>query len=318
MRMRLSTRLLFLIHTTSGALFTVEDGVRPGLATGDPAQSISWSEGGPAFVLASAGAVRINFRAIYTYPPDAVLRPLDKGLGWHGTPCNVSAWALCTADVGHTLAQARPRMPERSEAPTADGWNDLSCAKSEGKVLVSLGVYDITACDILDEGLDLVYTPGMIYHRHNTLYLWKYWGLVFIAVVLVRSLSFNLKDLWQPQKARQKPTKKQWPALLACILALAIVLTDVDHYIVTSADQVFLWATIAYIGVYLVIHAIQMFWFETWNYPVYNVIIAAIQLIVSRFFSAAETPYNLVLFTVLAARGWSVTWLEGNVTTRNV
>jgi hypothetical protein len=121
------------------------------------------------------------------------MRDLDKGLGWHKVSCNVSAWALCASDVGQILPWTSPRMPERHEAVTADGWNDLGCSNSAGKVLVSLGLYDISACDVIDEGLDLLYTPGAVYHRHNTLQTWKYWLLVILAIILVRFLSYNIQ-----------------------------------------------------------------------------------------------------------------------------
>jgi hypothetical protein len=38
--------------------------------------------------------------------------------------------------------------------------------------------------------------------------------------------------------------------------------------------------------------------------PIYNVIVASLQLIACRFYAAAETPYNLVLIGILACRGW--------------
>jgi hypothetical protein len=287
----------------AGAIYTTKDGVRPGLATGDPAERIIWAEGGPAFVLASAGAVRINFRAIYAYPPDAILRPLDRGLGWHGVKCNTSAWALCSSDVGQALPLSAPRMPERSEAVTSDGWNRLACTQSAGKVLVSLGVYDISACDILDEGLDLVYAQGMLYHRRGSLDTWRYWGMVVLAVILVRCLSFNIRDLWDPET--DQPTKRQRTALLASFTAVILACYDGDPLIVTSADQIFFWATAAYILVYLAIHAYMRWGVELpRRYPVYNVMVATLQLIACKFYGSAETPYNLVLITILATRAW--------------
>ena len=276
-------------------LFSLQDTNRPGVAS--EGQILAWWEGGPAFALASSGAVRVNFRGVYTYPPSAIVRELDAGgLGWHGVQCNASAWALCSSDVGQVLPFSRPRMPERQESVTADGWNDLGCAKSDGKVLVSLGVYDISACDLFDEGLDLLYTPGKVYHRHDSLPPWKYWGLVVLAIVLVRFLSYNVQALWEPQAAERH---KQWPALLASVLVLVIVLLDTDCLFVTSADQVFFWATVAYILVYLALRIRTCH-----QRPVYNVIVATLQLIACRFYAAAETPYNLVLIGFLASRGW--------------
>ena len=303
---------LGLANPASPALFSLKDTARPGLSITEGGQQIAWWEGGPAFALASAGAVRVNFRAVYTYPPHSLLRDLNLS-DWHGLPCNASAWALCATDVGQAMPSISPRMPENSLAVVADGWKDLACSNSAGKLLVSLGVYDISACDILDEGLDLVYSQGMLYHRHNTLDIWEYWVLVALAIVLVRSLSHNIKRLWEPAA---QDTTQQWPALLAALTALVIVLVDGDSLFITSADQVFYWSTAVYILVYLAIHATYRWlwkYLPDWlalerqtglDYPVFNVIVATLQFIACRFYMAAETPYNLVLFTILACRGW--------------
>ena len=42
----------------------------------------------------------------------------------------------------------------------------------------------------------------------------------------------------------------------------------------------------------------------TSDMPVYNVLVASLQLVAGRFYSAAETPYNLVLIGILACRTW--------------
>ena len=302
---------LLLLHAAQPALVSLQDTARPGLAISQDTQMIAWWEGGPAFVLASAGAVRINFRAIYTYPPNALLRDLNRS-AWHGVRCNTSAWALCASDVGQAMPYARPRTPEDSQAVTADGWKDLACSNSKGKVLVSLGVYDISACDVFDEGIDLVYSQGMLFHRHNGLQTWEYWILVVLAIILVRCLSHNIRHLWEPQ-AQAKERTRQWPALLASFIALVIILIDGDSLFITSADQVFYWSTVSYILVYHAMHFTNRHlanclpsWLrqEDLHYPVYNVIVASLQFIACRFYTAAETPYNLVLITILAVRAW--------------
>jgi hypothetical protein len=286
-----------LIRTARGGLYSLED-ARPVLSSeGLP---LHWWDGGPAFTLASAGAVRLNFRGLYTYPPNALVRGEQElvAAGWHGVACNVSAWALCSAHVGHVLPFGRPRTPERLALVETDGWADLGCKNSLGKVLVSDGVYDLSACDVLDEGVDLLYTPGKLYHRHGELPLWKYWLCVGLAIVLVRSLSHNVHGLWG--EADPKP-RKQWPALAASLALVALAVLDWDGAYVTRADQVFFWGTIAYISAYLGMHARS----TPQLTPVFNVIVATLQLAAMRFYTAAETPYNLVLIAMLACRGWT-------------
>lgn len=309
MRWALAVLAILAPHTES-ALYSLQDSDRPGLASGD--KRMAWWGGGPAYVLASAGAVRLNFRGLFTYPPGSKVRSLDsRGMGWHGVQCNVSAWALCSSEVGHILPATKPRMPQTQESVSVDGWNDLGCSQSDGKVLVSTGVYDISACDVFDEGLDLLYSSGMIYHRHTSMPAWKYWALVAITIVLVRCLSYNVQSLWQPHGDTAQ-VHSQWVPLAGSVVQLVLVLTDGDSIYVTKADQLFFWASVGYVGVYLSIHTalrvrsgIQSETNGQYEQPVFNVIVATLQLVAMRFYTAAETPYNTVLVAMLASRGWT-------------
>jgi hypothetical protein len=270
-------------------LYPIQDS-RPALATGDAA--LEWWAGGGAFALASSAGVRVNFRGVHLYAPDVRIRAELRG--WTRVPCNQSASALCCSDVGCVLPAAAPRMPE---GPVEAGWGGLGCADGKGKQLVSLGVYDISACDIMDEGLDVLYTAqGELYHRRTGMPLWRYWACVGLAIILVRGLSYNVQGLWTPGAA---PPRQQWVALAAALVLAALVVPfdDLDGVFVTLADQTFYWATVGYIGAYLVLQ-----WRA--SQPVFNVIVAALQLLAMRLYTAAESPYNLVLIAMLASRVW--------------
>ena len=298
--------VVWLVGASDAALFSMQDANRPGLSSNGG--QLAWWDGGPAFALASSGAVRLNFRGLFVYPPSVVVRgELDaapEALGWHKVACNVSAWALCSSEVGHVLPASSPRMPERQETVLVDGWNDLACAQSSGKTLVSAGAYDISACDVFDEGLDLLYTPGYLYHRHTSMSPWEYWVYVVLAVVLVRCLSYNVQSLWLPEGSAA--IRKQWVPLVCSTALLVLVLVDGDSIYVTQGDVLFFWCTVAYVAVYLVMHlgtrAAQNTGYEQ---PVFNVIVGTLQLVGMRFYTAAETPYNTVLVGMLASRGWT-------------
>lgn len=331
-----------ILTVCQAALYSLQDSpsARPGLAAGDAATPLAWWDGGPAFALASAGAVRVNFRGVILYPPTARVRNLSShgNSGWHSVPCNVSAWALCSSDVGHVFPYAPPRMPERRAAIQVDGWADLTCSNSQGKVLTYQGVYDVSACDVFDEGLDVLFSASRVFHRHAGTPLWKYWTMVILSIVLVRNLSYNIQDLWE--KAGTATTKEQWPALLSSLVLLVLVLIDGDSAFVTSADQLFFWTTAGYVLVYLAVHVWNRWGpgrprteqdpgddYEggddsmvipeqeeeqegdevgrvSYERPVYNIIVATLQLVVMHFYSSAETPYNIVLLGMLACRGW--------------
>lgn len=312
--------LTMLLPSVTASLYSLQDSptTRPSLALLEGGAPIEWWAGGPAFALASAPAVRINRRGIVVYPPAARMRNLTNLYGWHSAPCNASAWALCSSDAGETFPATSPRTPENRALIQIDGWRDMSCANSEKKVLTVMGVYDVTACDIFDEGLDIIYADSKLAHRHAQIPLWKYWTMVILAIALVRSLSYNIQDLWE--KNRAKPKKNQWPALAAAFVLLVLVLIDGDAAYASTADQLFFWNTAAYILIYLALHT----WTEIriwadkdeskdeskdeprdeYEKPVYNVIVATLQLVAMFFYSTAETPYNIVLLGMLATRGW--------------
>lgn len=332
MRVPVTTMLLMLLHpcSTRASLHLLQD-ARPQLSSGNAAVPIEWWAGGPASVLASAGAVRINFRGAHIYPRTARLRELDRVSGWTGVTCNVSAWALCSADTGGFMPSSPPRMPERKDK-VEGGWGGMACTDSQGKTLVSLGVYDISACDIMDEGLDAVYSQNKLYHARTALPLWRYWVCVGLAIVLVRALSYNVQGLWTASAPpnREPPSKvKQWPALCGSLLLLALVLVDLDRVYITKADLLYFWCSVAYIGFYLVLHAhLPRLGGPVTNLgatvgrepsekrtpaknatanetPVFNVIAGTLQLLATRLYTGAETPYSPLLTGMIACRVWT-------------
>lgn len=298
-------------------LFQLQD-ARPALAADGATPAIDWASGGAAYMLASAEAVRINFRGVHAFARHRTLRPLQS-LGWTAVSCNASAWALCASDVGAVFPIASaPRTPQHPEEVPA-GWASLACGNSNGKVLVSHAVYDISACDILDEGLDVVFSERRAYHARTAMSLWRYWLCVGLAIVLVRALSYNVQAVTQAVA-----TRSQRLPLAAAVALLALTLLDLDSVYVTHADQLFFWASVSYAGFYLAIHWAARLLppdqageggdkdkvsppqpHDQDETPVFNVIVATLQLLATRLYTSAETPYNLLLLGMLACRAWS-------------
>jgi hypothetical protein len=314
-------------QVTWATLYPVQD-TRPLLSTGDA--QIQWWAGGAAYTLSSSGVVRLNFRGVHVYPPATHVRAGLEAHGWVGVPCNASAWALCGADVGSAMPWSLPRVPERQNT-VASGWDTLGCSDGKGKVLTSQSVYDISACDIMDEGLDVVYSQGVLYHRHTSMPVWRYWTSVALAVILVRALSYNVQGIWITSKERS--THAQWPALVGAVTLLVLVLLDLDYVYTTAGDQVFFWCSVMYVLFYLILHGVTRGGPATKRLvqlllvrgskpnkriheeqveeqelplerPVFNVIVAALQILAVRLYTAAETPYNLLLLGMLASRVW--------------
>lgn len=276
-------------------------------ATPWPAQGWDWSSAGAAFTLANTEAIRVNFRGLHTFATHRRLRPL-KQLGWVSTACNASAWALCSSDVGDVLPSHPPRVSETPGSVPPD-WARLACTDNSGKVLVSEGAYDISACDIIDEGLDVVYSDRQVFHSTTAVPLWRYWVCVGLAIALVRTLSHNVQDTWAAHASH--PSLSQRNPVAASAALVVLVLVDGDAVYVTYADQLFFWASVAYVGFYLVVHTVVATgWAATHpgaqpECAVFNVIIGTLQILATRLYTAAETPYNLVLMFMLACRAWS-------------
>lgn len=274
---------------------------------------MQWWTGGGAFALSSSEGVRVNFRGVHLL--HAPLRPLPD---WARAACNQSAHALCCSDLGCVLPAAAPRISEAGIAGEAlaqwTAGGNRACADAQGKVLVSAEVYDISACDILDEGLDVLYTGGEVYLRHTALPPWRYWTCVALAILLVRGLSFNVQALWAPAPDK-RDKNHQWPCLLAALALIALVVPfdGGDSVYVTLADQTFFWATVGYVAAHLALHwrrpgqQSKHGWGDNTpgRAPVFNVIVASLQLFAMRLYTSTETPYDIVFVTMLAWRAWT-------------
>jgi hypothetical protein len=135
--------------------------------------------------------------------------------------------------------------------------------------------------------------------------LWRYWVCVGLAVGLVRTLSHNVHDAWMEPGPGQARTISQRPAIVCALAVTGLVLLDRDTVYVTYADQLFFWASVSYVAFYLT---------TQWHteLPVFNVIIGTLQVLATRLYTAAETPYNLVLVFMLACRAWSKLLTRGH------
>ena len=159
--------LLFLCFALAGANVLPLDESRPGLSSGGAA--VDWTSGGGAFTAASARIVRVNYRGIFT--DTGRLRDL-RGLGWTSAPCNASAHALCRAEAGAIF----PARPEAAGGASGlpPGWGGLGCGNAAGRTIVPWVQYDVSACDVLDEGLDVVYSASTVYFVRDALAPWRY------------------------------------------------------------------------------------------------------------------------------------------------
>jgi len=186
-------------------------------------------------------------------------------------------------------------------------------------------VYDVSACDVLDEGLDVVYSRGRVYQRRSGLGAPVYWVLVVLGVLLIRALSYNIKALaghaaqgdlaggvnkalaGHAAQGESGPDKgaaaAQWPALAWTTLAWCILVAEGDGVYATVEDALCFWFCVAYVALYVAYHALFFAVADpAGEPPIFNVLVGTLQLIVCRLFGGALTPYNPVLLVMVGTR----------------
>lgn len=254
-----------------------------------------WETGRDAFLIGGSSAIRVNYRSLRSYSRLG-LRELGN-LGWTSLACNLSSTSLCSSVVGQVFPVVSPTVAENSSL-LLEGWRSLRCDACEGLLISSSARYDITACNVLGQGLDVVYSNGVVYHKQTELSPPVYWILIAICLYLVRCLSYNVKELGQREHSHQ------FPALLACVTVFFLVVEQGDSMYITEEDRLFFWFSALYMLVYLGYHTcIHLGTHEGMvSTSIYNLIAVSLQLVVSRLYTGAETPYNPVILIVICTR----------------
>ena len=288
------------------------DDARPWLASGG--QPVDWTSGGGAFLLASRPVVRLNYRGVLAGPGGAVLRDM-AALGWACTNCNLSARGLCVSEVGTAFPPAggpAPRATDDARGQLPPDWAGLRCGNAAGRVLTHESVYDLSACDVLDEGADVLYSAGSLCYRPSGISPWAYWALILGAILLVRGLARNV----QAHREMSSMDSQRLPlaASAACIL---LVSHEGDGVYATEADYVFYVATMVYCLSYLGYHVFFVVYGRALAQaqqaqavpvaapvqpPIFNLAAGVLQLTVSRLYTGAEAPYNPIILLILATR----------------
>ena len=307
---------------------------------------VEWNRSpGVAYLVASSSVLRVNSRGLRWCKTRHGASP---GPQWSALACNLSANALCSAALPRAPAVSPLSLPEASDwrsLPEASDWRSLpeasdwlapvstvfpsfvprvssepsdwltpaTACPASGRVLgSSQRVYDVSACDTASGGWDLVYSRGILWLRRAPLTLSLYWTLVGLSLGLLRALSFSVKALHQGAGA-DGSAEFSWTMLLVS-LVWALVVAEGDSHYVTAEDALLYRYSVAYVGVYVVLHVLTGLWDEGQGdaAPVtYNVIAGALQLVVARLYAGAETPYTPVVLVLVGTRLWYKMKQEG-------
>lgn len=290
-------------HGASGKIYSLEDS-KPYLM--NEGKTIGFHEGGAAFLIASSDGFRIGYRGMRVVQEGDV-RETVLHEGWNFWHCNVSAFSLCESVLGHVF-------PLSDVIRVGNDTESFACKDSSGKsITAEKKVYDFSACDVIAESYDIVYVNSHlgVYVRKCGLPLGIYWVLIVICIYLVRHMSISVLEKVQESGSTSKHSTDSHYVTLAVVTACIICLCVVDSAVfIFEHDYVFWVLSMAYAWAYLVFHICFTFYFECFEGTlhgqprIFNLAMVCIQLIITRLYGGAETPYTAVCVGVLGMRLW--------------
>ena len=300
-------------------MFDLADSV-PYLAT-DSARVI-WTSGWDALLAASGRCIRVNARGVSVKPSHWTQADLPR-LGWTSRACFISAHALCDTGGGlcfpvppskHTIAMD---IPPPGYNPAA-AWGGLACSRDDdGRVLLDSITYDVSGCDALDNGGDLVFCNGSLAFARTDLPVWAYWSVCLLAVYIVRALSYlvlrRVEARSHPQKTNEDTGSNTEPqprlteddhTVVASVCCVVVTLASGwQHVFVTQEEAFAASATLVYVLAYTCTWTWAR-WsrFDVADPPIYNLIAGTLLFVSMRLYAGVETPYNAPLIWAIAAR----------------
>ncbi len=261
--------------------------------------AVGFDAGWDAFVVSDSSCVRVNARGVQAKPSHWSPRPL--GGGWASRECVPGAGGgLCDIRGGGVAFPGPGRAPLYNATA---GWGGLRCSRAaDGRVMDPEYAYDVSACDVLDGGGDVVLCGRTLSFARTALPDWSYWALCFIAIFAVRSLSYLV--VHRVTRAGGDTTWSDALTVVACLLVLPLALApDGDAWFVTHEEALYFAVLCAYVGLYALLFAVYALSGGGDDPPIYNLIAASLQMIASRLYLSAETPYNPVIIWAVATRG---------------
>lgn len=260
---------------------------------------IQWHSGAAAQWALSSLLVRIHPRGVGFKNQNWHLRDFSH-LGWTAESCIPSAHGLC--QTTRSVFFPSSQLPEINEAASGA----CSSAKT-GRVITNASRYDFSSCDVLDQRMDFVYSKEVMRYSKTSLPVWTYWTLCVLVVFLVRCLSrYIMASLVSSHPSTEQPPDP-WVSLTASAASVILVVSGGDAMYITYEDLIFYWFTVFYVCTYACIFAgVRMYkslsQSTVHDPPFYNLLAGVLQLVSTRLYAGAETPYNPPLIFIIAVR----------------
>lgn len=293
---------LALVPSCHCSIFQI-DSSYPFISVGGLA--IDWHSGAAAQWALSSLLVRIHPRGVVFKKQGWHPRDLAS-IGWKSESCMPSAHGLCQTRHGSVF------FPSSQPPEVNEGLTGMCASTSTSRVITNASRYDASACDVLDRRMDYVYTREVVSYTDTSLKPWVYWLVCILVVFLVRCLSrYTLASLAMIDPNCKHSTGKQVPdpyvSLVASSACALLIISQSDHVYVTHEDLIFYWFTVFYILAYtclfIGVKAFNKISKATvHDPPFYNLLAGVLQLVATRLYAGAETPYNPPLIFIIAVR----------------
>jgi hypothetical protein len=296
-RLLLAITYPFLLSAlTRAEVFDLENS-SPWLTVGR--SRVTFSSGWDAFVVADSSCVRINSRGVYAKPSHWKVRRLPAW-AWSSVRCSPSGrGGLCDTGLGVAFPETRPLYN------ASGAWGGMQCTRKEdGRVLDSEYGYDVSACDVLDGGGDVVLCGRTLSYAKTGLVEPVYWVLCLISVFVVRSLSYLVVNkITACSEGSIEVTWVDWATIVACLAVLPLsLIPSGDSGFVTVEETLFYDFVCFYCGLYVILFMLHALACSLNDPPIYNLIAATLQLVACRLYLSAETPYNPVIIWAVSTR----------------
>lgn len=282
--------------------------------------SIHWHSGAGTQWGLSSLLVRIHPRGVVFKKQGWHKRELTS-IGWKAESCIPSAHGLCQTDSGSVFFPST-QPPEVNEAMTG------MCSSTDTKrVITNESRYDVSACDVLDRRVDYVYSGEVINYTDTSLSPLTYWMVCILVVFLVRCLSrYTLASLSaNDSNMRKEESKVVDRGIPDPLVSLAVssacallIIYQGDFMYVTQEELIFFWFTAFYVSAYTCLFVgVKVFnkvsKATIHDPPFYNLLAGVLQLVATRLYAGAETPYNPPLIFIIAVRAMAKSRREPNL-----
>jgi hypothetical protein len=289
--------ILVALPLGEGSIFQI-DNTYPFISTNGV--RVQWHSGAAAQWALSSLLVRIHPKGIMFKAQGWHMRDLAR-LGWTSVSCAPSAHGLCQS--GESVFFPSSQDPEISETRSRE------CSSSKtNRVISNTSRYDTSACDVLDTQWDFVYTAEVMSRLDTSLPSWIYWSVCIIVIFLIRCLSrYILSSLRDTPGQKEHETPNPWVSVAVSSACTILIVSQGDTSFVTHEDLIFYWYTVFYIATYTCLFlgaraTKRVYRIAIKDPPFYNLIAGVLQLVTSRLYSGAETPYNPAIVFIIAVR----------------